>query len=54
MDFWASLDHKIQYKFSKKLPKEISEQLYQFSLDIHSLDQRMNQLNAIVKKYEEK
>ena len=54
MDFWASLDHKIKYKFSKKLPKEISEQLYQFSLDIHSLDQRMNQLNAIVKKYEEK
>lgn len=54
MDFWASLDHKIQYKFSKELPNEISEQLYNFSLDIRNLDQRMNQLNRIVKLYEEK
>ena len=54
MDFWASLDHKIQYKFSKDLPKEISEQLYDFSLDIRHLDQKMNQLNQIVKLYDKK
>ncbi len=54
MDFWASLDHKIQYKFSKTLPNEISEKLYDFSLEINDLDRRMNLLNNIVKRYEEK
>lgn len=51
MDFWASLDHKIQYKFDTT-PKEVQDELYQCSLDIKALDNRMNQLNRIINKYE--
>ncbi len=28
MDFWASLDHKIQYKFPKKIPDEVKKEMY--------------------------
>ncbi len=51
MDFWASLDHKIQYKFPKKIPEEVRMELYNCSLDIQSLDNKMYLLNEIVKKY---
>lgn len=53
MDFWASIDHKIHYKFSET-PKEVQGELYRCSLDIKALDNRMNQLNEIVHKYEKK
>ena len=53
MDFWASIDHKIQYKL-KDAPEEVQNELYQRSLDIKSLDNRMNQLNKIIKEYETK
>lgn len=51
MDFWASLDHKIQYKFPKNIPEEVKRELYNCSLDIQSLDNKMYLLNEIVKKY---
>ncbi len=51
MDFWASLDHKIQYKLSKTLSKEIIDELYNCSLNIRALDSRMNRLNKVVKNY---
>lgn len=53
MDFWASIDHKIQYKLDKA-PEAMQNELYQRSLDIKSLDNRMNQLNKIIKQYENK
>lgn len=49
MDFWASLDHKIQYKFPGSLPKYVKDELYQCSLTIKDLDNRMNQLNEFEK-----
>jgi len=51
MDFWASLDHKIQYKFPKEIPEEIKQDLYNCSLSIKALDKRMLILNEIVNKY---
>ena len=51
MDFWASLDHKIQYKFPKEIPEEIKQDLYNCSLSIKALDKRMLVLNEIVNKY---
>lgn len=51
MDFWASLDHKIQYKFPKEIPEEAKQELYNCSLDIKALDNKMSQLNEMVKKY---
>lgn len=50
MDFWASIDHKIQYKM-KAAPESVQEELFKRSLDIKALDDRMNQLNEIIKKY---
>ena len=51
MDFWASLDHKIQYKFSTDIPNEVIEQMYQYSLEIKKMDKRMSKLNKMVNKY---
>lgn len=53
MDFWASIDHKIHYKFNEA-PKQVQDELYECSLDIKALDNRMNQLNEIIKQYESK
>lgn len=50
MDFWASLDHKIQYKFNS-IPKEVKEEMYKCSLAIKALDDKMIDLNKKVKKY---
>ncbi len=51
MDFWASLDHKISYKFKEIIPKEVEEKLYEYSLMIQQLDEKMLELNDIVNKY---
>ena len=51
MDFWASLDHKILYKFPKEIPEEVKKEMYNCSMDIKALDDKMYQLNEIVKKY---
>ena len=53
MDFWASIDHKIHYKFDST-PPEVQYELYKCSLDIKALDNRMNQLNKIINKYKNK
>ena len=45
MDFWASLDHKITYKFQGKIPEEIKEGMQHCAEDIHALDQKMLELN---------
>ena len=45
MDFWASLDHKITYKFKGEIPEEIKEGIHKCAEDIHALDQKMLKLN---------
>lgn len=52
MDFWASLEHKIQYKIPKNLPKKVRDELYQCSLNMIALDNRMNQLNQFINEFE--
>jgi putative GTP pyrophosphokinase len=49
MDFWASLDHKIQYKYNE-IPEEVKEEMYNCSLAIKSLDDKMLDLNKRVKQ----
>lgn len=52
MDFWASLDHKIQYKFDDSaIPDDVKNELYAYSLAITELDTRMMKLNELMKKY---
>lgn len=51
MDFWASIDHKVQYKFPSEIPAEVKKEMYNCSLDIRKLDEKMQQLNDFVNKY---
>lgn len=44
MDFWASLEHKIYYKFRNKAPSNITDQLKQCATLISTLDKRMLKL----------
>lgn len=51
MDFWATLDHKIQYKFGDDIPEEVKEEMYNCSIDIKNLDKKIFKLNKVVTKY---
>lgn len=51
MDFWASLEHKIYYKFNENIPKHISQQLKESAMMIHSLDRQMLSLNEEVQMH---
>ena len=54
MDFWASLEHKIYYKFEGKAPSYISEELKECADMVNMLDERMLSLNEAIKALEEK
>lgn len=45
MDFWASLEHKIQYKSDKEITKAESKELIQCAKLINKLDNKMMLLN---------
>ena len=45
MDFWASLDHKITYKFKGGIPLEIQEEMQKCADDIRKLDRKMLNIN---------
>ncbi len=49
MDFWASLDHKLQYKSLGVVSNDIKNEIYNCSLDIRKLDDKMNELNDRIK-----
>lgn len=53
MDFWASLEHKIYYKFEGKAPDGILDELRQCADIISFLDQKMLLINESVKNYHE-
>lgn len=45
MDFWASLEHKIHYKFSGSVPERLVQQLTEAAAAASELDTRMEQLH---------
>lgn len=51
MDFWASLEHKIYYKFDGKAPEGIREELKECANIISFLDKKMLSINEDVKNY---
>jgi putative GTP pyrophosphokinase len=53
MDFWASLEHKIYYKFEGKAPDGILEELRECANIISFLDEKMLSINESVKNYHE-
>ena len=50
MDFWASLDHKIAYKFPHpdELPQKVIDELKESSNIVKELDKKMANLVGIV------
>ncbi len=52
MDFWASLDHKIRYKFHEEIPLDVQEAMLSYAEDIQELDRKMYEMNKIMSKYE--
>ena len=53
MDFWASLEHKIYYKFEGKAPDGIRDELRECANIISFLDNKMLSINESVKAYHE-
>ena len=53
MDFWASLEHKIYYKFEGKAPAGIMDELKECANIISFLDEKMLSINENVKHYHE-
>lgn len=45
MDFWASLEHKIHYKFEGDAPENIKNELVECARMVSDLDARMLSLN---------
>ena len=48
MDFWASLEHKIYYKFEGNAPEYISQELRDCAGIVSNLDAKMLQLNEAI------
>ena len=48
MDFWASLEHKIYYKFEGNAPDYISKELRECAGIVSDLDAKMLQLNKAI------
>ncbi len=51
MDFWASLEHKIYYKFEGNAPKSITNDLKECADMAHALDEKMLSINNDIQQY---
>lgn len=52
MDFWASLEHKIYYKFEGNAPEYMSRELKECADMVSTLDEKMLSLNEAIKAYQ--
>ncbi|MFZ1381943.1 MAG: GTP pyrophosphokinase family protein [Scrofimicrobium sp.] len=50
MDFWASLEHKIYYKFDSEIPEALRSGLHEAALTAARLDVQMEQIHREVTK----
>ena len=48
MDFWASLEHKVRYKYKEHIPKHLSDELIICADKIAELDDRMYLIHEII------
>ena len=49
MDFWASLEHKINYKYEAEVPEHIKRELLECAEMVSDLDAKMMSLNEEIK-----
>ena len=53
MDFWASLEHKINYKYDGTVPEHIKRELSECAEMVSDLDAKMMSLNEEIKESEQ-
>ena len=54
MDFWASLEHKIKYKYAEELPKNVQKELKECSKMANKLDRKMSKLGGnLIEEFEQ-
>lgn len=53
MDFWASLEHKIYYKYSETVPENLLTELKEAAQTASALDQKMERIHREIKKIKE-
>lgn len=51
MDFWASLEHKIYYKFEGNAPEYIKTSLIECAYMVSALDEQMMRLNTKIQEF---
>ena len=51
MDFWASLEHKIYYKYDKEIPAELINELKEAADTVSYLDNKMENINRKISNY---
>ena len=54
MDFWASLEHKIYYKYNREVPKNIKDDLKEAAISAAQLDRKMENIHKEMKKIKER
>ena len=53
MDFWASLEHKIYYKYNKDVPQKLLQELKEAADSVTKLDKKMKNIHEEIKRYKE-
>lgn len=53
MDFWASLEHKIYYKYNKEVPQTIKDDLREAAMTATQLDKKMESIHKEMNKIKE-
>ncbi|WP_110589453.1 GTP pyrophosphokinase [Microbacterium suaedae] len=53
MDFWASLEHKIYYKYEKRVPQHLLDDLREAAFTASDLDERMERLHREIRGNDE-
>ncbi|MBP2436568.1 GTP pyrophosphokinase [Microbacterium amylolyticum] len=53
MDFWASLEHKIYYKYEKRVPQHLLDDLHAAAITASDLDERMERLHREIRGSED-
>ena len=53
MDFWASLDHKIYYKYDKDIPERLMRELKAAADSVAELDREMENIHKEIKHLKE-
>ena len=53
MDFWASLEHKIYYKYDKAIPERLSNELMEAAQSAAALDKKMENIHNEIKVIKE-